>query len=349
LERASKVQHDKPFGIGIVGTGMVAATHGRALTDLKDRVSVRGVFSPNAERRTAFATQFSWPTADSFEAILDDPTVDAVLVLTPPDTRAELVTAAARRGKHVLTEKPLGRDAAEARGIVEACEAAGVTLGVVFQNRFRAASEALRRLIAENALGPVVAVRIAVPWWRPQSYYDQPGRGTYARDGGGVLINQAIHTLDLTLSFTGPVAEVSAIAGTTALHRMEAEDFVAGGLRFANGAMGALVATTAAYPGGTESIAIDFEKAAALLEGGVLTLTRHDGSIESVGDASGTGGGSDPMAFPHDWHRDLIADFVDAVRAGRAPRVTGRTALQVHELIDALVRSASERRAVALG
>jgi predicted dehydrogenase len=333
--------------MAILGTGLVAATHAKALTDLGDRIAVRGVFSRDPGRRNVFAAEFGWPPAESFEAILDDPAVDAVLVLTPADTRLELITASARRGKHVLSEKPLGRNAKEAGAIVEACEAAGVTLGVVLQNRFREASEALRRRITEGALGAIVAVRIAVPWWRSQDYYDQPGRGTYARDGGGVLTTQAIHALDLMLSLTGPVAEVSAIAGTTTLHRMEAEDFVAAGMRFANGAMGALVATTGTYPGRAETIAIDFEEAAALLEGGVLTLRHRDGSVEVIGQASGSGGGSNLMAFPHDWHRDLIADFVDAVRSGRSPRVSGRTALQVHELIDALLRSASEHRALA--
>ena len=108
-----------------------------------------------------------------------------------------------------------------------------MTLGIVLQHRFRAVAERLADRLASGALGTIAAVHIAVPWWRPQGYYDEPGRGTYARDGGGVLISQAIHTLDLALSLAGPVDEVVAVAGTTALHRMEAEDFVAAGIRFA--------------------------------------------------------------------------------------------------------------------
>jgi predicted dehydrogenase len=188
-----------------------------------------------------------------------------------------------------------------------------------------------------------------VPWWREQSYYDQPGRGTYARDGGGVLISQAIHTLDLMLSITGPVAEVAAVAGTTFLHRMEAEDFAGAGLRFTNGAVGVLAATTAAFPGSAESIVITFERGAARLQGGTLTVTRMDGGAAMMGEPAGTGGGADPMAFPHDWHRDLIADFVAAVREGRQPLVSGREALKVHRLIDALVLSSREKRTIAVG
>jgi uncharacterized protein YbjT (DUF2867 family) len=139
-------------------------------------------------------------------------------------------------------------DAGGTRMLVEAAEAAGVTLGVVLQNRFRPASEHLHAQIAAGQLGDLAAVSVLCPWWRPQSYYDQPGRGTLERDGGGVLITQAIHGLDLMLSLTGPVAEVAAIAGTSALHRMETEDFVGAGLRFANGALGALMAIRAGPP-----------------------------------------------------------------------------------------------------
>jgi predicted dehydrogenase len=337
----------KPLGIGIVGLGMVADVHARALAELGAEVEVRGVFSPSPERRAAFAARHGLPAAASLEALLADPRLDALLLLTPPDARRPIVEAAAGAGKHVLAEKPLERTAVAAAEIVEICEEAGVTLGVVLQHRMRAASRALAALAGSGELGALAAVQVALPWWRPQAYYDAPGRGTYARDGGGVLITQAIHTLDLMLSVTGPVAEVAAIAGTTPLHRMEAEDFVGAGLRFAGGALGALVATTAAFPGGPESLTLGFEQGSARLEGGTLTVSRADGTTETVGAASGTGGGADPMAFPHDWHRDVIADFAEAVRTGRPPAVPGRAALEVHRLIDALARSAREGRAVA--
>ncbi len=328
---------------------MVAAAHARALAELTDRVTVLGVFSRDEVRREAFADRFGLPVAGSVEQLLGDPEVDAILLLTPPNARCEIVTAAAGAGKHILSEKPLERNSVAALEIVEICERAGVTLGVVFQHRFRAASTALKQLVERQELGRMALVQVSVPWWRPQSYYDQPGRGTYARDGGGVLISQAIHSLDLMLSIAGPVADVSAVAGTTFLHRMESEDFVGAGLRFANGALGVLTATTAAFPGGAESIVIGFEQGEARLQGGVLTVTRMDGTTTSVGEAAGTGGGADPMAFPHDWHRDLIADFVAAVAEKRQPLVSGREALKVHRLIDALVLSSREKRTIAVG
>ncbi|MCB1493622.1 MAG: Gfo/Idh/MocA family oxidoreductase, partial [Rhodobiaceae bacterium] len=252
-------------------------------------------------------------------------------------------------GKHILMEKPVERTLKAAEEIVDLCEAAGIHLGIVFQHRFRAASVRLKAMMDAGALGPIGTVRTDIPWWRPQSYYDEPGRGTYERDGGGVLISQAIHTLDLMLSLTGPVAEVQAVAATTRFHTMESEDFVAGGLRFANGVPGAVMATTAAYPGDPESIRIDGDKGSALLKSGTLTVRWRDGRTETHGEeASGTGGGADPMAFPHDWHRSQIAAFVDAVSAGNAPSPNGREALHVHRLIEALITSSAEKRAVTI-
>jgi predicted dehydrogenase len=336
--------------VAVIGLGMAVTPHARSLVDLAEagRVTVAGAWSRSPERRAAFAARFpSLPVTDDLDGLIADATVTAFLLVTPPNAREELVAKLAGAGKHVLAEKPVERTTAAATRIVEACERAGVTLGVVFQHRFREGSERLRRLLAEGALGELAAVQLAVPWWRPQEgYYDAPGRGTLERDGGGVLISQAIHSLDLMLSLTGPVAEVAALGGTSRMHRMETEDFVGAGLRFANGALGSLVATTAAYPGGPERLVLTGTKGTATLEAGTLSLAYLDGRSERHGETVGTGGGADPMAFPHDWHRAMIADFLDALDEGRSPRVSGREALRVHHLIDALLLSARERRAV---
>lgn len=341
--------NDRRLGLGVIGLGMAAAPHARALQDLADRIEVRGVFARDSERRALFAETYGLPPAPSVDALATDPGLDAVLLLTPPNARAALVETFAAAGKHILMEKPVERTTPAAEALVARCEAAGVSLGVVFQHRFRAGSLKLKELLAEGALGEIAAVRLDVPWWRPQSYYDEPGRGTLARDGGGVLISQAIHSLDLMLSLTGPVTQVQAVAATTRLHRMETEDFVAAGLRFANGAVGSVTATTAAFPGGAEALHLDCARATASLQSGTLTLAWHSGGTEQFGDPAETGAGADPMAFPHDWHRALIADFADAVASGRPPAVPGRVALGVHYLIDALLSSSAEGSAVAVG
>jgi len=335
------------FGLAIIGAGMGAKPHALALGALRDKVDVRGVWRRNGAELDQFCAEYDFPAATSYETLLADPAVEAVLVLTPPNAREEIVAAAARAGKHVLMEKPVERSTEAAERIVKLCDEAGIKLGIIFQHRFRAASEALTQKVASGALGPLHAVHLVVPWWRPQQgYYDKPGRGTFAQDGGGVLITQAIHSLDLMLSLTGPVKAVTALAATTGLHQMETEDFVAGGVEFANGAVGGLMATTANFPGGAESLTLNFEQAGATLTGGNLTLNWIDGRTEIVGEASNSGGGADPMAFPFDWHQAQIEDFIHAVRHDHAPRSTGHTALDVHRLIDALIRSGREGRRV---
>jgi predicted dehydrogenase len=329
--------------IAVIGLGMAVTPHARSLLDLRDRVEVAYAFSRSEARRRAFAERFDFPTTDELDRIVGDVSVDAVMILTPPNTHLELVERFAGAGKQILLEKPLERSTERALRLVEAAEAAGVKLGVVFQHRFREASEHLRKLLEQGALGELAVVNVISPWWRPQSYYDEPGRGTLARDGGGVLITQAIHTLDLLLSLTGPVAEVAAITGTTGLHHMDTEDFAGAGLRFASGAYGALMATTAEYPGFAERIELIGTRATAVLAAGMITLHWQDGREEQ-----GTGGGADPMAFPHDAHRALLADFLDALDQDCDPRVTGREALRVHRFIDAVLRSSAERRTVAV-
>ena len=335
-------------GVGVVGLGMASLPHAKSLLDLSDRVDVRGVYSPSAERRTQFSQQFGFPAVDSVEAIATDEHIDAVLLLTPPNARADIVDTLAAHGKHILMEKPIERTLASAEQLVVQCEQQGVKLGLVFQHRFRDASMALREQLETGKLGRVHAVQISVPWWRDQSYYDVPGRGSYARDGGGVLISQAIHTLDLAISLVGPVQSVTAMADTTAFHQMESEDFVAGALRFSCGCVGSLMATTASFPGATESIVLHAEQATASLVGGELNINFHSGETLHVGESSGSGGGSDPMDFPHDWHKRLISNFLDSLDDGGEVGVSGREGLQVHRLIDALERANEAGRHIML-
>lgn len=344
-----------PLTVAMIGAGMVAATHLRAIRDARPALNLAGICARHPGSVAAFADKAEAELgnrpaiyADS-EAIAGDPDIDIALIVTPPDARLELITPLARAGKAILLEKPVARNASEALAIVTLCEELNVPLGVVFQHRVRAASQHAAALVSTGDLGALGLVEITVPWWREQAYYDEPGRGTYARDGGGVLISHAIHTIDLALSLTGPVTEVQAMTATTRFHDMEAEDFATAGLRFENGAVGSLVASTASFPGGAETITLHFERASLHLGEGVLTVHWRDGHRETHGAAAGTGGGADPMAFTHDWHKDILEDFAAALRDGRAPMITGRQALESHRLIDAIALSAGEGRAVSCG
>jgi len=336
---------ESPQRAVLIGAGMVARTHVAACADAVG-VALHGIQSRSHDRAEALAGKAAALTGqpvkvyDSLDAVAADPDVDFAIVLTPPDARADIIRPLAEAGKHVLLEKPMGRNAAEAREVVDICRSAGVTLGVVFQHRMREASRKAAQLIANSDLGTLGLVEIAVPWWRDQGYSDEPGRGTHARDGGGVLISQAIHTIDLALSLAGPVRSVRAMAATTRFHEMEAEDFVTAGLKFANGAVGSLVASTASFPGGAESITLHFDNASLRLESGQLHLHRRDGGNAVFGLVGGTGGGADPMAFTHEWHQGVIEDFAAALSEGRAPAITGEKALAAHDLIDAIITSA---------
>lgn len=340
------------MNIALIGLGMVAETHVRALHDAPG-LHLCAVLGRNPERARAFAQRAAAITGTVPQifpdiAALAASHVDFVLVCTPPDARADIIATLVAAGKPILMEKPVERTTEAATRLVELCEAANVPLGIVFQHRMRQASRDLTDLLATDRLGPIAAVEIAVPWWRPQAYYDEPGRGTYGRDGGGVLISQAIHTLDLALTYTGPATRVQAMTRTTRLHVMEAEDFVTAGLEFANGAVGSLTASTASFPGEPESIALHCKNGSARLASGQLTVDWANGSSEVIGDATSTGGGADPMAFTHAWHQAVIEDFANALRAGHAPACSGREALRVHTLIDAIVQSSALGRAVEI-
>ncbi len=331
----------------LIGLGMVSKTYADAFRN-SSRVRLVAVAARSEESRTAFVA--ANPDLGARAARVDElaaaPDVDFVIVTTPPNARAEIVEVLSAAGKPILMEKPVERTLAAATALVDLCEARGVPLGIVLQHRARPVVADLRRALA--GLGALSGVEVNVPWWRPQAYYDQPGRGSYARDGGGVLISQAIHTLDLMLTLTGPVDSVTALCATTGLHRMEAEDFVCAGLRFANGAVGQFFATTASFPGRGETITLHCTEGSSHLEAGLLRIDRHEGTSQTIGQAASSGAGADPMAFTSDWHRSVIEDFAEALDTGRPPLCPGRAALEVHRLIAALEKSGQSGAAVSL-
>jgi len=329
------------LGIGVIGLGMAVRPHVLAVRDLAQKAAFIGGYSPSAERRAAFTQAYGLPAADSVEALLDDPRVHAVLVLTPPRTHADIALRAARAGKHVLLEKPVDVDLPRSRALVEGVEQAGRTLGVVFQHRFRQGPIALRELLRERALGDLVSVSASIRWWRPAEYYAQPGRGMKARDGGGVLLTQAIHTLDLLLDLVGPAASVMAQCRTSTLRSIDTEDVACATVTYAGGAVGVIDATTVAYPGYAERIDIAGTAGSAVIESEKLVVQRPGHPLLEIAGSGAGGGGADPMAFSHEPHRRLIEDFLDAVAAGRAPLVTGRNALAGHALIDAILASSA--------
>ena len=328
------------IGVGIIGLGPAVEPHAQSLAELADRVEVRLAATRSAGRARAFADRFGLPVTTDIDAVLRDPAIQAVLVLTPPASHYAVAARCLDAGKHVLVEKPLETDLARGERLVAAGRASGRRLGVVLQHRFRPGSLRLRAILESGALGAVQAASMTVPWWRPQSYYDEPGRGTMARDGGGVLLTQAIHTLDLFRSLVGVRAVVAAQAVTTSVHRMETEDYASALVSLGNGAPGTILATTCAYPGSPERIEIIGMKGTAALIGGGLRVALIDGGEEVLAAEGPTGSGANIMDFAIDAHRALLLDFFDAVATGRDPVVTGEEALASQRLIMDILRAA---------
>ncbi|WP_270936514.1 Gfo/Idh/MocA family protein [Falsiroseomonas oryzae] len=352
-EAASTGRLNRPreIGVGIVGLGMAVAPHMLAIRDLEaeGRVRLLGGFSPSAQRRGAFAQAWGAPVFLSLEALLAAPGLDLVIVLTPPGAHLPVAEACAAAGKHLLVEKPLERTVDRAEALAALAARADVTLGVVFQHRFRPAALRLKQAIAAGELGTLLSCSASIRWWRDAAYFAQPGRGTMARDGGGVLLTQAIHTLDLLLHLAGPVSRVAGFARTSPLRAIDTEDIAAAALRFANGAIGAVDATTVAEPGFPERIEIAGTGGSAALVAERLELHLKGRLPEVLDRGLAGGGGADPMAFDHGPHRAMIAEMLDAIEQGRPPSHAGATGLPVLRLIEAILASSVSGSFVDLG
>jgi predicted dehydrogenase len=334
--------------IAVVGAGQASAPHLQSIQDLDGEVTLARVVARSAGKLGALELPEGTAISTRLEDILEDASIRAVLVLTPPNTHLDIVQRLARAGKHVLVEKPLDVTLDKAQQMVDICEQSGVKLAVMLQHRMREASLALAQLVKDGTMGQLLSASASIRWWRPQSYYDEPGRGTLARDGGGVLMTQAIHTLDLLLSLTGMPDKVLAMASTSAAHRMECEDTVAAVMHYPHGAIGSIDATTAAYPGFPERIALNFEHGSATLEAGELQAELMAGRKIQAGTRQATGSGANLMAFDHAFHRAVLQDFVTAIRNDAEPAVTGRSALQAQRLIAAVMESSSRGTAVTI-
>lgn len=325
---------------------MALKPHLKSLEELAERVEIAACYTPSLARRRAFAAAHAYPVSDDLDRVLRDRTIDAVLVLTPPNTHLDIVMRCAESSKHVLLEKPMEISAERGRHVIAVMERAGCKLGIVLQHRFRAVSRRLAVFIAEGRLGRLISASASIRWWRSPEYFAQAGRGMKNRDGGGVLLTQAIHTLDLFQSLAGPVTAVTAFAATSPLRAIDTEDMVGAGIVFADGAVGTIDATTVAYPGFPERIELACERATAVLDAETLDVFFKDGLHLREGGTVSNSGGADPMAFSHEAHKALITDFLDGLDQNRLPAVHGREALKVQLLIEALLRSAAERRAV---
>lgn len=342
-----------PLGFGITGCGMIARFHGRAIAEIPNARLV-ALHGRDAARPAELARELGSDAAcyQDYSAFLRHPGLDAVVVCTPSGAHLEPAVAAARAGKHVVVEKPLEVTIDRCDAIIAACDTAGVRLATILPSRFMDAPRAVRAAVEAGRFGRLTLCEARCPWWRTQEYYDSAAwRGTWALDGGGALMNQAIHTIDLMLWFMGPVAEVSAVTATLAHDRIEVEDTAVAVVRFRSGALGQITATTSAYPGRPRMIAVSGDRGTAIVENDQLATwsfadERPDDAalLARLSTAPAVNGGAaDPKAISHEYHRRQLADFVEAVETGRPPEVDGPEGRRSVELISALYGVARTR------
>jgi predicted dehydrogenase len=335
---------------------MIANFHARAIGDTPGAklVACYDAVPAAAERLAASTGCRAYPT---LEAMLADPAVEVVAVGTPSGAHMEPAVASARAGKHVVVEKPLEITLRRCDAILGACRKAGVVLSTIFPSRFHDSSVLVKRAVEEGRFGRLTVGDAFVKWYRTQQYYDSGAwRGTWDLDGGGALMNQAIHSVDLLLWLMGPVVEVRAQTGLLAHERIAVEDVAMATLRFANGAMGVIEASTAIYPGYLKRIEIHGSEGSAVMEEEDLIkwdFAKKKARDEAIhknmaGKVSGGGGAADPAAIGHHGHARQFRDVLQAIKKGRPPRIDGLEGRRSVEVILAIYKAAETGRAVTL-
>jgi UDP-N-acetyl-2-amino-2-deoxyglucuronate dehydrogenase len=352
---------------GIVGCGGIGPTHAGAIRQI-DGAEITAVADVVADRASNLAQKFGVAKVyDSGEKLIADPDVDIVCLCTPSGMHADGAVAAMLAGKHVIVEKPMDVSLAACDRMICAADETKRKLTVISQHRFDAASVLARQTIQRGDLGKIILATADVKWWRTQGYYDSGDwRGTWAMDGGGALMNQGVHTVDVLQWLAGPVKSVYAQTRTSAHDRIEVEDIAVATLTFENGAVGTLVATTAAYPGLPVKIDLFGTKGSISIEGDVLKVlavqgkdtlwgkaanahairVAQGGTASVKDDAAVREAAADPGAVWGDAHREQFKDFLAAIREDRQPLIDGRAAKKPVEIILAVYESARTGKSV---
>ncbi len=338
----------KPLGFGIVGCGMIANFHAEAVKRIRGTKMVACFDTvPASADRFAGANSGVKPYY-KLEDMLKDPAVDIVTICTPSGVHMDPAVKAANAGKHVVVEKPMEITLARCDAILNACKKNKVQLCPIFPSRFSPANIAVKDAIDEGRFGKLTLGDTYVKWWRTQQYYDQGGwRGTWALDGGGAYMNQAIHNVDLLYWFMGDVAEVTGVTSLVAHERIEVEDVGVATMKFKNGAVGVIEATTAAWPGLLKKTEIHGTEGSVIVEQDDILMWQFakpkakDKTIleKFTKKVGGTGGASDPKAISYVGHMEQLKDFVKAIQAGKTPRVTGDEGRKAVEIILAIYQS----------
>jgi predicted dehydrogenase len=339
---AQSLAENMAIHVGLVGGGNITGTHARACRAIPG-VNIAAIYGTNLAKVAHLSDEFNATPYQDFDAFLSHRPMDLVILGSPSGLHATHGTAAAQRGLHVLTEKPIEISTARADALIEAASRSGVKLGVIFQDRMKPDIRKLKDWIDHGVLGKPILVDARVKWYRPPEYYaDSKWRGTLALDGGGALINQGVHTIDLLLWLLGDVVRVQARTAT-ALHKIEAEDAVVAVLEFANGALGTLHATTAAYPGYPRRVEITGSQGTVVLEHDrIVAVDLRTPPPEERQDSAGDENRSASSAAVTDirGHQAVLENFLRAIKTNSPPACDGAEGRRSIALIESIYRAA---------
>ncbi len=345
-------------GYGIIGCGNIGPVHAAAIAQVRGAklVAVADVVAASAKK---LADQYGADSYGDFREMIKRPDVHAISLCVPSGLRCEVAEACAAAGKHVLSEKPLEVTSKRIDRIIRATEKSGVLLGCIFQSRFSDDAILLKKAVDQGRFGKLILGDAYVKWWRSQAYYDSGAwRGTWKLDGGGALMNQGIHYVDLLQWFMGPVKSVYARTALVGHTGLEVEDLATAMLEFQNGAMGVIEGSTATYPGYAARIEVHGTEGSAILEDGKLKAwnfakakPQDKAILAALGEESALGtGAADPLAgLKTEGHRRQIDDFTKAIQKGTRPSIDGREGRNAVALIEKIYESARSGKKVSVG
>src|SRR6185437_5125290 len=334
--------------VGIIGTGAIAGKHAQAYRNIGYNVVACTNRTP--DRGQQFAATWGAEFVATPQELCRHPRVDFVDVCTFPAYRLEAVELCAQSAKHVLVQKPMAVDLETAARMISVARQAGIQLGVVSQHRFDDSMLFLRRAIAQGRLGKILQADAYVKWYRSAEYYSRPIKASWAVEGGGALINQAIHQVDLLLHLMGDVQQVFGYWQLGALHKIESEDLVCAVMRYASGATGVVQAATALWPGYPERLEIHGTRGTAIVTGDQLTSwdVQDDSGDPAPVVQKGASGASDPMAISLTPFERQFSDFGEAVKTGRPPACSGQDGYRALQLVRSIYDSCAQSRSIEI-
>ena len=342
------MEQKRIWSFGISGAGSIADFHAKAVTSL-DNAKLTGIYGTNKDKAKALAEKYGCRVFDSQDEMIQSDSIDIVAIATPSGAHLEPAVEAAKYGKHVICEKPLEVTLERIDEMIEAHKKYGTRLGGIFNYRYNEAVRELKDAVDKKRFGTITNASVYIPWWRSDEYYDSSWRGTLELDGGGALMNQSIHMVDMLQYIMGPVSSLFAYTATLGHSRIEVEDTAVAVLKFADNALGVIYGSTASFPGQFRRIEITGTEGTAIMEENSFkvwqfskTVPRDKEIIEKYSAIEGGGGVSDPMAIPFEPHARNIAAFIRSVEENKPFEIGGEEARKAVRIILGIYKSAAE-------